>query len=367
MVNYAVTGGNATAGADYTGGSGTLTFAPGTTTATLSIGIVDDAVYEDNKNVVLTLSSPKNATLGSPSSTTITILDNEAPPTVRFSSAASAVMESAGSATITVNLAGSTSKSAAVSYSVTGGNATVGTDYTGGSGVLNFAPGATMATFSVNVVNDAIYRGNRTITLSLGSPVNATLGSPSSTTITLVDDDFPAGPATYNISLAEGWNLISIPLTLQNNSLASVLSQNVSGGVVDIWGWDPAQQNWVYYSPDPNDYFYQYYPALTSLDTGKAYWVEMNRSATLALQGTVPAGAPASPVGLVSGWNFVGPTGAAASTPAVLYASAVDVWGWDPAQQNWVYYSPDPNDYFYQYYANIGSVQPGYGYWVEMA
>jgi hypothetical protein len=366
-VSYAVTGGNATAGSDYTGGSGTLNFAAGATSATFNVAIVNDAVYEGNETIVLSLSNPVNATLGTPATTAVTIIDNDAPPTLQFSSAAVSVMENAGTATITVSLAGSTSRSAAVNYTVTGGNATAGTDYSGGSGLLNFAPGATSATFNVNVVNDATYRGNRTITLSLSNPKNATLGAPATTTITLVDDDLPVAPGTWNISLVEGWNLISIPLTLQNNSLASIFPAEVRNGIVDIWGWDAAQQNWQYYSPDMEDYFYQYYPALTGLGTGKAYWVEMNKSATLTLQGTVPAGAPASPAGLVQGWNFVGRTGTSVSTPASMYATAVDVWGWDEGQQNWIYYSPDPGDYFYQYYENIDSIEPGRGYWVEIA
>jgi asparagine N-glycosylation enzyme membrane subunit Stt3 len=67
----------------------------------------------------------------------------------------------------------------------------------------------------------------------------------------------------------------------------------------------------------------------------------------------------------VSGWSFVGPTGQADSTPTALYASAADVWGWDEVTQNWVYYSPDPDDYFYQYYSEISTIRPGHGYWVE--
>ena len=135
---------------------------------------------------------------------------------------------------------------------------------------------------------------------------------------------------------------------------------------MDIWGWDESEQNWVYYCPDPNDYFYQYYPGIKDLETGRTYWVKMNKSASFTIQGTLPDSAPNSPVALVSGWNFVGSTGFSSTTPASLYPNAIDVWGWDASAQNWVYYSPDPNDYFYQYYTNIDTVQAGHGYWVEM-
>ncbi|OPY28919.1 MAG: Calx-beta domain protein [Methanocella sp. PtaU1.Bin125] len=366
-VNYSVTGGNATAGTDYTGGAGTLTFAPGTTTASFNVNILNDAMDENDETIVFTLSNPKNASTGTPASTTITITDNDAQPTLRFAAATYTVAENAGAATITVSLSGSTSKPVSVNYSVSGGSAIAGTDYTGGSGMLSFTPGVTSASFSVSLINDAAYRGNRTITLSLGNLKNATAGTPSSTTITIMDDELPTTVETYNYTLVSGWNLISIPLTLQDNSITGIFPADVRAGIVNIWGWDEDAQNWVYYCPDSGDYFYEYYPALTALETGKAYWVEMNRTATVSVQGTVPAGAPASPAALVDGWNFVGLTGETSSSPAAMYPDAVTVWGWDAAAQNWVYYCPDPDDYFYEYYPEITGILPGRGYWVEMA
>jgi hypothetical protein len=136
---------------------------------------------------------------------------------------------------------------------------------------------------------------------------------------------------------------------------------------VSIWGWDETKQSWAYYSPDPNDGFYQNYPKITKLEAGRAYWIEMNKSASFTVTGTVPSSAPGSPVALISGWNFVGLTGLSASTPTVMYPNVLSAWGWDAAQQNWVYYSLDPNDGFYQQYPKITSIQPGKGYWVEMA
>jgi hypothetical protein len=45
-VAYNTSNGTATAGADYTGATGTLTFAPGTTAQTISVPITDDTVFE---------------------------------------------------------------------------------------------------------------------------------------------------------------------------------------------------------------------------------------------------------------------------------------------------------------------------------
>jgi len=74
-VNYATSDGNATAGSDYTAASGTLTFNPGDTSKTFNITILDDPIFEGNVTVNLALSSPGNATLGSPNIAVLTIID----------------------------------------------------------------------------------------------------------------------------------------------------------------------------------------------------------------------------------------------------------------------------------------------------
>jgi hypothetical protein len=78
-VDYAVTGGTATGGGvDYTLlGTGTLTFDPYVTTQNISLDVVDDGDVEENETVILTLSNPTNAGLGSIIDHTYTIVDNE--------------------------------------------------------------------------------------------------------------------------------------------------------------------------------------------------------------------------------------------------------------------------------------------------
>jgi hypothetical protein len=77
-VQYAVTGGSATNGTDYTLSPGTLTFAAGQTTKTISISVVDDDTEEEDETIVIGLSNPGNATLGTKTEHTYTIIDNEA-------------------------------------------------------------------------------------------------------------------------------------------------------------------------------------------------------------------------------------------------------------------------------------------------
>ena len=62
-VSYGTSNGTATAGADYTSGTGTLSFAPGVVTQTVTVAIGNDAVFEGAESFQVNLSSPSNATL----------------------------------------------------------------------------------------------------------------------------------------------------------------------------------------------------------------------------------------------------------------------------------------------------------------
>ncbi len=62
-VNYATSDGSATAGSDYNAASGTLTFAPGVLTQTITVNVIGDTVNEGTETFAVTLSTPTNATL----------------------------------------------------------------------------------------------------------------------------------------------------------------------------------------------------------------------------------------------------------------------------------------------------------------
>jgi uncharacterized delta-60 repeat protein len=76
-VQYAVTGGSATGGSDYTLAAGTLTFAPGQSRQQLSVSIINDGVAEANETVVIGLNDPQNAVLGDAAALTLTIVDDD--------------------------------------------------------------------------------------------------------------------------------------------------------------------------------------------------------------------------------------------------------------------------------------------------
>jgi chitinase len=77
-VAYTTADGTALAGSDYLPTSGTLTFAPGVTTQTVTVPIIGDMVPEPTETFQLVLSNPTNATLESDHATG-TIVDNDSP------------------------------------------------------------------------------------------------------------------------------------------------------------------------------------------------------------------------------------------------------------------------------------------------
>jgi bacillolysin len=187
-VHFATANGTATAGSDYTAVSQTVSFAAGETSKTVPVPITDDGLLESSETVSLSLSSPSaGATLGSPSTATLTIQDNDA--ALAFSSATYSVKESGGSATITVKRTGVISSAVSVGFATANGTAKAGLDYTAVSQTLSFASGVTSKTVAVPITNDKLLEGKETVALMLSSPsAGAGFGSPSTATLTIINN-----------------------------------------------------------------------------------------------------------------------------------------------------------------------------------
>ncbi|MYF28995.1 MAG: hypothetical protein F4169_09040, partial [Gammaproteobacteria bacterium] len=81
-VSWATSNGTATAGEDYANSSGSLTFAPGETSMTISVPIMADDRYEGEETFMVTLSGSSNSTLADASATG-TITDDDAESVVQ--------------------------------------------------------------------------------------------------------------------------------------------------------------------------------------------------------------------------------------------------------------------------------------------
>ncbi len=237
-VNYATSNDTAVAGSDYTATSGTLSFAAGDASETFTIPIIDDITVEADETVLLTLSNPIDANLGTPNSATLTITSSDVPE-VAFSSDAYSVAENiaSGTATITVELSQSPLYPVTVNYTTGDGTATQGSDYTAVSGTLSFTVGDTSEAFAVPIIDDTDLETNKTVILTLSDPSGATLGTQNTSTLTITNDDVVAPTvATNPVS-----NLGETTVTLNGNLSDLGGASNVI--VLFEWGTNASYSN----------------------------------------------------------------------------------------------------------------------------
>ncbi len=203
-VDYATANGTASAGSDYTSSSGTLSFASGVTSASFQVAILDDGAYEANETVSLALSNPGGgAVIGATDSAQLNIVDNEPAPTTGvlvFTSEDYFADELDGSVTVNVERQGGSSGAAQVNYTTSDGTAMAGADYSVTSGSLSFADGEVSQSFEVFINDDAVYDGTESLNLTLSEAFGASLGDPSTSTITIADDDDPPAAGAFDFS-----------------------------------------------------------------------------------------------------------------------------------------------------------------------
>ncbi|MDE2445706.1 MAG: hypothetical protein KGO94_05980 [Alphaproteobacteria bacterium] len=208
-------GGTATAGTDYTS-TATVTIPAGSTTATLSLPIIDDAIVEGPETIIATLTSIASGqpavTLGATLAATNTITDNDTATLTIASTSGST--EAAGSpAVFTITQSKASSTPTVINLTFTG-TATSGTDYTGAPASVTIPAGSTTATITLPIVDDAVLDPAETIIATLVSiasaQVGVSIGSTAAATNTITDNDV----ATFTIGKSVNVSNITTPQTL---------------------------------------------------------------------------------------------------------------------------------------------------------
>jgi hypothetical protein len=167
-VAYTTGNGSATAGSDYQAASGTLTFAPGQTSKTVTVPVIGDRSAEPNETFVVNLSSPTNATIADAQGIG-TIVDDEPRITINDVSKAEGRNGQTTQFTFTVSLSAAYDEPVTVSYRTVDGTASSGRsgDYDAKSGTITFAPGETTKTITIQVKGDNKRESNETFYLDL--------------------------------------------------------------------------------------------------------------------------------------------------------------------------------------------------------
>ena len=163
--------------------------------------------------------------------------------------------------------------------------------------------------------------------------------------------DFPPDP-TYNITLNEGWNLISLPLEQRDESIDSVLS-NITGKWDYILAYNSTNQDkWKTNNtlrPDQlND--------LKTLDHKMSFWINITEpgGCVLTVSGTIPT---TTQIPLKAGWNLVGyPTQTTETVANAFFGTgATNVEVFNISQP-----------YNLQEVGPTYIMKPGEGYWVHV-
>ncbi len=214
-VGYAVTGGTATSGSDFTLASGTLTIAAGETAAVLPLVIINDAVLEPDETIIVALNNPSGASLGANVSHTYTIIDVE--PAAISITATDATAAETGNDTglFTLTRVGSTASALTVNITVAG-TATNGTDFQTIPATVAFAPSAATATVQVHALTDSLSEGSETVIVTIATGPGYTVGTPSSATVTIADEPL------------DGWRMLHFGPNANNPAIAGDMA-NVDG------------------------------------------------------------------------------------------------------------------------------------------
>lgn len=127
-----------------------------------------------------------------------------------------------GTATIKVRLSPAANQPVTVDFTVTGGTAVAGTDYTLlTTSPLTFAPGTIEQTITVQIIDNTLYQLDRTLELTLSNPSGgnppdqAILGNILTHTLTIIDNDGPTVSfAQASATVAENGGSINVTLNL---------------------------------------------------------------------------------------------------------------------------------------------------------
>jgi hypothetical protein len=162
----------------------------------------------------------------------------------------------------------------------------------------------------------------------------------------------PVIEESVDISLREGWNLISLPVQPSNTAIDVVLAP-ILGSVKAVYAYEANIREYRSYEPGVNP------SKLEKLEVGRGYWIEMTKNQTLTLKGVAASKA----IKLIEGWNLVGysTTKKLSVVEAMksINGKYVTIYSYDPINNSYKGYSPDGK------ISDLTEMVPGSGYWIN--
>lgn len=213
-VHYDLYPGTAVPGINYVAASGTLTFGPSVTAQSLPVQLVNSGIIQAPVSLTVALSNPSGgSSITGPTNATLTILNTNS--VINFTQGTNTVPENAGVLNVLVARYDNTNISASVQYATTNGAgvnaAFAGTNFVQTAGTLDFAPGVSLASITIPLINQSNTM-DRVFGVNLFNPVNGFVVIPSNTVVVLQG---AAAGVTFTTNLTTTFNNAGyVPITV---------------------------------------------------------------------------------------------------------------------------------------------------------
>ncbi len=153
-----------------------------------------------------------------------------------------------------------------------------------------------------------------------------------------------------NLSLNNSWNLVSFPLELENDSIESVLGP-IMEHVIVVNSFDGGAKTYDPEMPGFSD--------LQKIDYLHGYWIKVNESTNLTVNGTIPAN---KTINLSQGWNLISYLCDSPRDVEDVFAGIMDkvivINGFENGAKT---YDPE-----LPMFSDLKVMKPNLGYWVKM-
>ncbi|MEQ1604782.1 MAG: Calx-beta domain-containing protein [Pyrinomonadaceae bacterium] len=229
------TGGTATPLTDFTQtATGTVTFAAGSATATVTVDPTGDSVVEPDETVIFTVEPGAGYTPVVPTSATGTITNDDTSYTITFQGVTGAPVagregnpadagETIATFRVFRNGVNSPAGNVDVSTVPASGTATAGApnttcqpgqDYTSDGRTIVFtAGGDAFEDFTIRICRDLVFELTETFDAQLSNPVGGFLGAPAVATATIIDDDAAPTLSINDVSVNENAGTATLTVT----------------------------------------------------------------------------------------------------------------------------------------------------------
>lgn len=235
-VPFSVSGLSTVNGADYTLASSSVVFAPGATSQTLPVTIINDTLNEADERLILTFGAPTNATLGAIVWHELTVQNNDPVPQLSVSDVT--VDEDDGTASFSVSLSAASGQAVTFDWSTIAGSAVGGNDFFLASGSSVTIPAGSLSSSAVvSLVNDPYDENAETFSFKISNPSSGATLLDDVGLASITDDDAPptvtfsqatssgsenAGTAQIMIMLSEvSGRAVTVPYTVHASSTAA--------------------------------------------------------------------------------------------------------------------------------------------------